>query len=431
MWRRRRKALFRLMVAAAIIVRRSRKKHSLARRYVSLSVRELRIKKICRYFIMKDLFMRLNGSELFPEPLIQIILRKYYYLSFAVIEKPLRNVNLHKTFMDFSETEIDILFRCKRDHLPSLLRAFQLNEPFYRAGNGSIFTAEELLMIGLARFSTTGSLFRTMSSFEKDVTQLSRAVSLFRKHLVTKCGFLLFNNWNYWLPLLSHFAGCIGLKLSELSGENSFVNTTISCLYDCTVIAISRPSSTPLEPHLRGVRRNHNIQRAFYSGHKKHHGIKFLSVEGPNGLCLYLYGPKSFKDCDLGVLRDSELNQQLCDLQIAEAFQYCAYGDGIFPHRSHLRSINLYNPSPRDQLEMATMARIRVANEWSYAVTSNLFPYVKNKYSQKIRHNTEAINNYIVATLLRNAYICLNEGQTSRYFDCPPPSLFEYFRVPP
>jgi hypothetical protein len=36
----------------------SRKKHSLARRYASLSVR---IKKICRYFIMKDLFMRLNG----------------------------------------------------------------------------------------------------------------------------------------------------------------------------------------------------------------------------------------------------------------------------------------------------------------------------------------------------------------------------------
>jgi hypothetical protein len=36
----------------------SRKKHSLARRYASLSVR---IMKICRYFIMKDLFMRLNG----------------------------------------------------------------------------------------------------------------------------------------------------------------------------------------------------------------------------------------------------------------------------------------------------------------------------------------------------------------------------------
>ena len=162
------------MVTTTTIVGRSRKKHSLARRYAALSVKDQRLKQIYHNFILTDLCLRLKGGELFPEPLIHIIIMKYQYLSFAVIEK------LHKTFMDFSETEIDILFRCKRDHLPQLLKAFQFTEQFYRAENGSIFKPEELLMIGLARFSTAGSVFRTMKSFDKDVTQISRALSFLR-----------------------------------------------------------------------------------------------------------------------------------------------------------------------------------------------------------------------------------------------------------
>ena len=166
----------------------------------------------------------------------------------------------------------------------------------------------------------------------------------------------------------------------------------------------------------------------FYNGWKHHHGIQYLSLEAPNGLRMYLYGPRSYKDSDLGLLRDSEINGKLFHLQSENINQYCAYGDGIFPLRSHIWSRNINSIDPLEHIEKTIMTRIRVVNEWGYGVTKNLFPFVKQKYAQKIRQNPSVINNYAVTTLLGNAFLCLNEGQTSKYFNCPP-HLFDYFQV--
>jgi hypothetical protein len=42
-------------------------------------------------------------------------------------------------------------------------------------------------------------------------------------------------------------------------------------------------------------RHNDLIQESFYSGHKKFHGIKYLSLEAPNGMCTDLHGPEAFR----------------------------------------------------------------------------------------------------------------------------------------
>ena len=68
----------------------------------------------------------------------------------------------------------------KRVQLPLIQRAFKLQEPFYQLSNGSIVNGEEILMIGSARFSSTRSIYRTMSIFQKDVSQLSRALAFLR-----------------------------------------------------------------------------------------------------------------------------------------------------------------------------------------------------------------------------------------------------------
>jgi hypothetical protein len=49
------------------------------------------------------------------------------------------------------------------------------------------------------------------------------------------------------------------------------------------------------------------LQEAFYGGYKKHHGIKFQSVELPNGMCADLFGPKSYRDSDVDLLTASGL----------------------------------------------------------------------------------------------------------------------------
>jgi hypothetical protein len=160
-----------------------------------------------------------------------------------------------------------------------LIEAFRLTHPIYRSKNGSIFTNHEIVMIGLARYSSPGSVARVMKPFCRDTTSISRAISIFNKEIIANCMHLLSYNWEYWKNDLPIFAGCIGNKMVSLSNENSFKDTTISCLFDCTVIAICRPSSTPLNDHHVGGAGPNN-----YSGWKHHHGIKYLSVEGPNGM---------------------------------------------------------------------------------------------------------------------------------------------------
>ena len=75
------------------------------------------------------------------------------------------------------------------------------------------------------------------------------------------------------------------------------------------------------------------------------------------------------------------------------------------------------------------MSKIRIANEWDYGVTANLFPFIKWKAGQKIKRNKLVTKYYFVATILRNAHMCLYEGLTSSYFDVQAPSLYDYFQV--
>ncbi len=56
------------------------------------------------------------------------------------------------------------------------------------------------------------------------------------------------------------------------------------------------------------------------------------------------------------------------DLQmdLPDNAQKCAYGDGIYPNLSHIRC--------RDN-QQDGMASIRIANEWNFGTTSNLYPF--------------------------------------------------------
>ena len=83
---------------------------------------------------------------------------------------------------------------------------------------------------------------------------------------------------------------------------------------------------------------NNFIQMAFYNGWKKHHGIKFQSIELPNGMCMHMFGPKSFRESDLDLLESSDIIDMLKELQahLPEAERRGAYGDGIYPAADNL-----------------------------------------------------------------------------------------------
>jgi DDE superfamily endonuclease len=266
--------------------------------------------------------------------------------------------------------------------------------------------------------------------FNLDYTALSRAFSIFVHHMIEKHSKLLTNNLEYWAPSFPFFAERIRHKLASKCGVMYEVGQFIIAMFhDCTVIATCRPGAGPVRPGIDAERFDNFIQMAFYNGWKKHHGYKYLTAELPNGMCAYMFGPKSFRCNDLELMSESDFNGYLAAVQQENQIQYKSYGDGIFIIDTHTVGKFYLDPTEAEQRINRAMSSIRIANEWDYMATHNLYPFVKDKFSQKIRKNKFVTRYYFVATLLRNAHMCLYEGLTSSYFDCRPPSLESYFGV--
>ena len=77
-----------------------------------------------------------------------------------------------------------------------------------------------------------------------------------------------------------------------------------------------------------------NIQRALYSGHKRHHGIKFQSIVLPDGMIAMMFGPVEGRRHDITLLKLSKLDQRM-RLLPNNCF---VYGDQAYPARPWLLS---------------------------------------------------------------------------------------------
>ncbi len=166
---------------------------------------------------------------------------------------------------------------------------------------------------------------------------------------------------------------------------------------------------------------------------EKYHGIKWQSLELPNGMCADMFGPYSFRHNDLELFDDSKINDRIAQVQEGNEVQYFSYGDGIFQCLSHCKSKHAVgvhdNLTPRQIEENAAMTSMRIANEWDYGFTALLWPRVKDKSSNKIRNGENVSMIYFVGTLLRNCRVCLHGSITSQYFNCQPPELEDYFKL--
>jgi hypothetical protein len=194
-----------------------------------------------------------------------------------------------------------------------------------------------IILIGLYGFATTGTLHNDFTLiFGRDYSQFSRAFKYFVTHMLHHCTHLLYGNLQYWKRLLPYFAECVRVKLEEKTGlqfnEGEFF---FSSFYDDTDIVSTRSAGGPTSCHQNAPRRNPLIQRAFYNGYKHNHGIKYETVEAPNGMRMNMFGPISHRHNDLEVTGMSKINDLFRDLQLGDMAQYKCYGDGIFSILSH------------------------------------------------------------------------------------------------
>ena len=220
-------------------------------------------------------------------------------------------------------------------------------------------------------------------------------------------GFLMRNMNQNWLSrrYLELFAEVTHTKGAQLDNCWGFVDGT------------TRPACRPGQN-----------QRLSHKCHKRYHCIKFQSAEAPNGPIANLFRPVERKRHDSGMLADSGLLNQLQQHSFDTGGRpLCIYGDPAYPRRVHLKiGFIESNITREEELWNSKMSSVRQAVEWIFGDIVNFFKFLDFKENLKIGLSPVG-KMYIVSALLHNARSCFYGTITSKYFECKPPIIEEYF----
>lgn len=179
---------------------------------------------------------------------------------------------------------------------------------------------------------------------------------------------------------------------------------------------------------LRRTARPVRNQRILYNGWKRIHAIKFHSIVTPDGIHSHLFGPVEGRRHDETLYRESGLPQLLRDHAHApDGTPLFIYGDPAYGLSSHL--ISPYKGahlSAGENLFNQAMSPLREAVEWGFGEVIRQFAFLDFHKNQKVLMQPVGLL-YTVGIILCNAHTILHGSKTSTYFNCPPPTLGEYF----
>ena len=297
------------------------------------------------------------------------------------------------------------MFRFTKAEIRRMCRLLQLPGTT-TARNRTTWTAEEGLCIVLRRLAYPCRLADLLPIFGRWKPELSIIINTVCKQICDK-----------WSGLVTDFTKAHFLTEERLQSYAAAVSarsplTNCFGFIDGTVRAICRPTVG---------------QKSFYNGHKRHHGLKFQTVVTPDGIIAHMYGPLEGCRHDSAMLRESGLFAQLNSLPAPpEGGVYCIYGDPAYPLRPQLLC-----PYKGDQLTDAQaafnkeMSAVRIAVEWAYGKTIQLFAFLDFKKNLKLLLQPVGMY-YYTGVLLTNCHTCLHGGEINKLFDLQPPSLEEY-----
>lgn len=261
-------------------------------------------------------------------------------------------------------------------------------------------------------------------------TAVSMIFNAFLDFMVDRWSYLLLDNMKFWLPYLPSCAQAIRDKC--LDKGRFFPNSTapgglrVAGFIDNTMNATCRPGGGPARDGANAPRNDPLIQRAWYNGWKKLHGMKWQTLDLPNGMNLNVWGPISVRHNDITSLQQSNINDKLVALQQGQLHQWVIYGDSAYVHvpDSHIlaRHHNEIN-SERQTLENVCLSACRECIEWDYGDVGVMWAMVDFKKVLKMQL-MPVKNIYLTALILRNAYVTMNGGTTPEYFKLTPP-IFE------
>ena len=334
-----------------------------------------------------------------------------------------------RTLKDFDAGTYSAKFRFRSaDDLHKLMTLLQL--PATVKVRSYRYTNEEIILISLMRLSYPARWLDVAHHFPgRGRAALQSAFYWFLDFMIQKWGYLLLNNREFWLPRMVESAEAIRVKLATLPTiayrqqdhlpANQVGGFAVFGFIDNTMVAMCRPGGGPRTEGVQAPRHDPLLQRAWWTGWKKLHGMKWQTVTMANGMDFEVWGPASVRRNDLYTLSKSRILEKLAELQQDQALKFKLFGDSAY----------------FDEEFLATnagrgMASCRETIEWRYKDLKGTWKYLDYRHCLQLQKQPIA-KIIFVCMLLSNAHCTMYGCEAAAYFDCPPPSLEEWLSQGP
>lgn len=172
---------------------------------------------------------------------------------------------------------------------------------------------------------------------------------------------------------------------------------------------------------------NTQVQREFYDGQARAHGISFQSLVLPNGMIGDVSGPSPGGSDPSDLPRKSELNDRLAAVQQGKPFQGKVHGNSACATMSHVGSgFQGDNLTFSQRAYNTDMSTVWLAAVGQVGKIPEMFPFMDVQHNHKVMLSPLG-KYYTIAGLLTNAHTTCYGCPTSTYFGMAPPTLEEYF----
>lgn len=364
---------------------------------------------------------------------------------------------INRTINSMSESDCLLWTRFTKPQLRKLfvhlrIPEGRINVLSFRPNNFRWFTGEEILIISLTKLATGEAWFRMTSKFGGNPDFFCYALAWFVDHVFD----LLYNKISgksmelLWVDKIDTFRSLFHEKVKtspcqiERYLDGSLTETYIIYtpfetwrtfgIIDDTTLKTSRPSAGPETDEQHAPRRinGHLIQKAFYSGYLKRHGLKFQTLLLPNGLFGSVWG-SSMSHNNIGILNMSGLVDHLQTILhwiLGTDLYPTMLGDSIFvPNPVLTRRVGAPEGTLQDIIDRR-MKSMRQPVELCYGIFFNLFQLFKISTQFKLFKSAEkSYGTMMVSYILFNCYTCFNGNVATCFFDSQPPSIKEYLPI--
>jgi len=377
-------------------------------------------------------------------------------------DRPMLTYRRHqyRTIASMDDEDARDWTRLSKSQLEDLLTHLRLRDQTFtvgRQGHTSRVTGEEMLLISLTRFCTGDSW--------KDMVRLRFGGGITRCHEMFDV-FIYFtfttffhkisgNSMIQWIPCIDYCrrkmydkaitnsARCpITAWRRETDQLDRLVNIEERDLpfdlwmaygsIDCTDWQTCRIGAGPVGPWEGASRRvdAYQLQRAFYSGYFRAHGLKYQTVLLPSGMWGSVWGA-SMAHNDNGILNQSGLVPYLEDILTTNEDGYypTLIGDAIYPQD---RTVLWTTKVPRGASDnfysfKRACSTVRQPHEIHYGSFFNYFHLFKNETQTRLFNNCEkAYRTGVVGFFLHNCFTCIKGSGVNSFFDSRHPTLQQY-----